>query len=76
MSFSLEGKLNVNGNEELVSTPISSKDVMKAFKTMLEEDGYSVKSVTFDFTEGKDGRRKEQFSGTVVEMSTKRKIKK
>ena len=76
LSFSLEGKLNINGNEEVVSTPISLDDVRNAFKTMLEDEGYSVKNVSFDFDESENGRGKGQFNGTVVEMSTKRKIKK
>lgn len=75
LNFVLKGILDVNGNAEEVHTTISHEEFLNAFKTSLEEDGYTVENLSFDFIENKDDKGVSKFNGISAEMSTKKKSK-
>lgn len=75
LSFVLDGKLSINGAQEPVRTKVDNNDVKNALARMLEEEGYTVKEIEFDYDVKENDEKSAEFNGVVVDMSTKKKSK-
>lgn len=72
--FKLYGDLVIDNISYPVSVPVSESNVCCAFKTVLEDQGYSVKKVKVNCS-GDERTKQAQFNSVIVDMATKRKVK-
>lgn len=75
LSFTLKGKVNVDGVEGMGIVPASQEDIENAIKIMVESSGQAVKKISFDYDIDSENCRKGKFKGVSVEMSAKKKVK-